>query len=131
MDKKAAKAAYKASPRPMGIFQIRNIVNNKVFVGSSVDLRAVFNRIRFQLYGGVHPVRKLCSDWREFGTTKFEFEVLEELTQNLDDHNYTSDLEALEDLWLEKLSPYGDRGYNEPKKSREERLRLIAANRNA
>ena len=131
MDKKAAKAAYKDSPRPMGVFQIRNIVNNKVFVGSSVDLRAIFNRIRFQLCGGVHPVRELCSDWRHFGTAKFEFEVLEELVQDLADHDYTADLEALEDLWLEKLVPYGDRGYNEPKKTRDERLRLIAANRTA
>ncbi|MFL6373459.1 MAG: GIY-YIG nuclease family protein [Pyrinomonadaceae bacterium] len=131
MDKKAAKAAYKASVSPMGIFQIRNLVNNKVFIGSSVDLRAIFNRTRFQLCGGVHPIKEFCSDWRRFGTTKFEFEVLEELTQDLADHDYTADLEALEDLWLEKLLPYGDRGYNDPKRTREERLRLITANKNA
>jgi hypothetical protein len=130
MDTKAAKAAYKTSYKPMGIFQVRNVVNKKIFVGSSVDLRAIFNRIRFQLCGGVHPVKELCSDWRRFGTTKFEFDVLEEIVQNLADHNYALDLEALEDLWLEKLAPYGDRGYNEPKKTREERLRLIAATTN-
>jgi hypothetical protein len=125
MDKKAAKAAYKASSKPMGIFRIRNVVNNKVFVGSSVDLRAIFNRIRFQLSGGVHPVRDLCSDWRQFGTTKFEFEVLEELTQNLADHDYTADLEALEDVWLEKLKPFGEAGYNV--KKLDDGLRLIGA----
>jgi hypothetical protein len=38
-------------------------------------------------------------------------------------------LEVLEDLWLEKLEPYGERGYNERKKTSEERLRMIAANR--
>ena len=26
-----------------------------------------------------------------------------------------ADLETLEDLWLEKLEPYGDKGYNERK----------------
>jgi hypothetical protein len=45
------------------------------------------------------------------------------------DYDYKSDLEVLEDLWLEKLEPYGDKGYNERKKTREERLRMIAANR--
>jgi hypothetical protein len=36
----------------------------------------------------------------------------------------------LEDLWLQKLKPFGERGYNLPKLSREEKLRRIAANRN-
>jgi hypothetical protein len=38
-------------------------------------------------------------------------------------------LAFLEELWLEKSQPYGDRGYNEKKKGREEMLRLIAQNR--
>ena len=33
------------------------------------------------------------------------------------------------DLWLEKLEPYDLKGYNVRKKTREERLRMIAANR--
>ena len=42
---------------------------------------------------------------------------------------HSADLETLEDLWLEKLEPFGDNGYNERKLTREERLRMIAANR--
>ncbi len=130
MDKKAAKLAYKASRRPMGIFAIRNLVNGKVFVGSSKDLAAIFNRIRFQLYAGAHPNKPLEADWKQHGTGKFEFEVLEELFPRDDlNYDYAADLETLEDLWLEKLGPYGDKGYNERKKTREERLRMIAANR--
>ena len=130
MDKKAAKLAYKASRRPMGIFAIRNLVNDKVFVGSSMDLAAIFNRIRFQLYAGAHPNKPLEADWKQYGTGKFEFEVLEEIPPREDpNYNYVADLETLEDLWLEKLEPYGDKGYNERKKTREERLRMIAANR--
>jgi hypothetical protein len=131
MDKKAAKLAYKSTRRPMGIFAIRNLVNDKVFIGSSVNLDAIFNRIRFQLYGGAHLNKALEQDWKRFGTGKFEFEILEELEQNLENgHDYAADLEALEDVWLDKLQPYESRGYNEPKKTREERFRLIAANRN-
>jgi hypothetical protein len=127
MDKKEAKLAYKASRRPMGIFAIRNLVNGKVFVGSTMDLGAMFNRIRFQLAAGGHPVKSLESDWKQLGSSKFEFEVLEEIIPRDDpNYNYTADLETLEDLWLEKLEPYDDRGYNERKKTREERLRMIA-----
>jgi group I intron endonuclease len=130
-DKRQAKMEYKMSQRPIGIFQIRNVVNGKVFVGSSVNLDAMFNRIRFQLYAGAHMNKTLVSDWRLYGTGKFEFEVLEKIEQNLGaDHDYTKDLEALEDFWLDKLQPYDDRGYNVRKKTREERLRMIASNRN-
>ena len=130
MDKKAEKLKYKASRRPMGVFQIRNLANGKIFVGSSMDLNAMFNRIRFQLYAGSHLNKELESDWRAFGTGRFAFEILEELAPREDqNYNYASDLETLENLWLEKLEPYGEKGYNVRKKSREDRLRMIASNR--
>lgn len=114
----------------MGVFQIRNTANEKLFVGSTVDLSAMFNRIRFQLYAGAHPNKALEADWMRYGTGKFEFEVLEEVFPREDlNYDYAADLETLEDLWLEKLQPYGERGYNEPKKTREERLRMISQNR--
>ncbi len=132
MDKKAAILAYKASRRPIGIFQVRNMVNEKIFVGSTLNLDAMFNRIRFQLYAGSHPNKLLVADWKQYGTGKFAFEVLEEIFPREDpNYDYAADLETLEDLWLEKLQPYGDKGYNEKKKTREERLRMIAANREA
>jgi hypothetical protein len=118
MDKKAAKLAYKASRRPAGVFAIRNLANGKVFVGASADLGAIFNRIRFQLFAGSHPNKALETDWNRYGTGKFEFEILEELPPQADtNYDFTADLETLEDLWLEKLQPYGERGYNEKKKS--------------
>lgn len=130
MDKRALKLEYKLSYRPMGIFQLQNEVNGKIFVGSSMDLPAIFNRIRFQLFGGAHPNKELEADWRQFGADKFTFEVLEEIVPREDpNYDHKADLETLEDLWLEKLEPYGEKGYNEKKKTREERLRMIAANR--
>ena len=114
----------------MGIFLIRNLVNDKVFVGSSMNLDAMFNRIRFQLYAGAHTIKSLESDWKQLGSSKFTFEVLEEIVPRDDpNYNYAADLETLEDLWLEKLEPYDDKGYNERKKTREERLRMIADKR--
>ena len=70
------------------------------------------------------------SKWREFGADKFAFEILDELTPQADPaHDYRADLAFLEELWLEQLQPYGERGYNEKKKDKEERLRMIARNR--
>ena len=130
MDKKQEKLKYKASRRPMGVFLIRNLVNGKVFVGSSMNLDAMFNLIRFQLYAGAHPTKALENDWKRYGAGQFEFEVLEEVLPREDHaYDYAADLETLEDLWLEKLKPYGDKGYNEIKKTPEERLRMIAAKR--
>ena len=88
------------------------------------------DRYRAQLAAGSHHSKPLQSDWEEFGETAFAFEILEPLEPRTDpNYDYKSDLEVLEDLWLEKLEPYGDKGYNEPKMTREERLRMIAANR--
>lgn len=113
----------------MGVFQIRNLSNDNIFLGSSLNLNGILNRHEFQLAANGHPNKKLQADWNQLGNENFAFEILEEIVprENID---YKAELEALEDLWLEKLQPYGEKGYNDPKKTREERLRMIAANRN-
>ena len=112
----------------MGIFQIRNLKDEKVFVGSSLNLDEILNRHEFSLKMGVHANKTLQKDWNAHGSENFAFEILEELEprENLDSKK---ELAVLEDLWLEKLEPYDEKGYNERKKTREERLRMIAANR--
>lgn len=130
MDNTKAKLKYNASRRPMGIYLIRNLVNGKVFIGSTANLDAVFNSIRFKLYAGSHSSKSLEADWKEYGTGKFAFEVLEELSpREAPNYDVAAELETLEGRWLEKLKPYGEKGYNEPNKSRDEASRLIAAKR--
>lgn len=130
MNKKELKREYKQTLQPMGVFQIRNLVNEKFFVGSTLNLNGVFNKHRFQLNAGIHPSKTLQADWNELGADKFAFEILEEVSPRENpEYDYKSDVECLEDLWLEKLEPYADKGYNEPKKTREERLRMIATNK--
>ena len=129
-DKQTAKLNYKLSHRPMGVFQIRNTVNDKAFVDSSTNVPGKINRHRFALNMGSHANKSLQADWIELGEKAFEFETLEPVEPRDDsNYDYVSDITTLEDLWLEKLEPYGDAGYNEKKKTREERLRMIAANR--
>jgi hypothetical protein len=129
-DKKRLKQEYKQNPRPMGVFLIRNMVNEKVFVGVSLDLAGIINRHKFQLTMGGHPNTRLQGEWNEYGSESFAFEILDQLNpQDKPDVDYREDLAFLEDLWLEKLQPYDERGYNERKLGREERLRRIAAKR--
>jgi hypothetical protein len=130
VDKKAAIREYKLSHRPMGIFQILNKVNGKVFVDSSNNVPGKINRHTFALNAGLHASKTLQSDWNKLGADAFKFETLEPVEPRDDqNYDYKADLDTLLELWLEKLEPYGDKGYNERKMTREERLRMIAANR--
>lgn len=130
MNKKDAKLEYKLSHRPMGVFQIRNTANEKVFVDASINVPGKINRHKFSLNAGLHGAKELQRDWSDLGEDRFEFEVLEPVEPREDpNYDYSADLRFLEDLWLEKLEPYGPKGYNEKKKTREERLQMISKNR--
>ena len=130
MNKKDLKREYLEMKIPMGVFQIRNLTNGKIFIASSVNLNAIFNRYKVQMVAGSHPNKALQNDWNESSPENFVFEILEELEPqaNLDDKK---ELTVLEDLWIEKEMPFGERGYNVPKMSREEKLRMISENKNS
>lgn len=126
------KKEYQQNPPPMGVFLVRNMVNDKVFVGVSQDLHGIINRYRFQLAHGKHPNARLQKDWNEFGSESFTFEILDQLpAQGEPQADYRKELEFLEDLWLDQLQPFDERGYNERKLSTEEKLRRIAARRSS
>ena len=97
---------------------------------TSTNIPGKINRHKFALNLGNHANKSLQADWNELGETAFEFETIEPVEPRDDaNYDYAADLVTLEDLWLEKLEPYSERGYNERKKTREERLRMIAATR--
>jgi hypothetical protein len=113
-DRKAVKREYKESYRPAGVFQLRNTTNDRVFVGSSANLPAMSNRLRMQLDAGNYVMLpELQRDWKELGGAAFMFETLEELEPpEGPGWDPSEDLAALEQLWLEQLQPYGEKGYN-------------------
>jgi hypothetical protein len=130
MNKKELKQAYKQKSLPMGVFLIRNVDNDKVLLVSSANIEGAINRHKFQLSKGLHPNARLQQDWNELGSQKFEFEILDQIVPRTEpgaDHK--ADLNSLTELWLEKLQPFGERGYNEKKLSKEEALRRIAEKR--
>lgn len=123
-NRRALIRQYKETPRPMGVFRVHNTVSDRSFVGMSRDLPSVLNRERFWLAHGSHPNRALQEDWNRLGPTAFEFEVLDTLSPaERSDSQLTEDLALLEQLWQEKLQPYGERGYNTPPESNPTRTR--------
>ena len=60
-----------------GIYQIRNLVDGKVYIGSSCDLRLRFWQHRYYLDKGVHRSSHLQHAWNKYGKNSFVFEVME------------------------------------------------------
>lgn len=115
-DLKAKKKLYKQTLRPMGIYQIKSLASGKVYIGRSADLDGKINSDRFQLRNNMHMNRELQGDFNALGEEKFAFEILDRLPPKEDPgYNYDADLQILEALWLDKLQPFGARGYHKQK----------------
>lgn len=113
MDKTALKRAYKENPPPAGIYQITNTANGKIFMGRGMNVRGILNSQHAQLKFGSHQNRAMQEDWNRYGDEKFSFEIVDQLSStNKSPQEMREDLAALEELWLEKLQPYGERGYH-------------------
>ncbi|MFZ1986444.1 MAG: GIY-YIG nuclease family protein [Desulfatitalea sp.] len=104
MDRKDLIRKYKETPRPAGIYRVRNTVSGRSLVGSSPDLPGIINRIRFQLEHGSHPDSELQKEWYEFGKDAFIFETLDQLAPSSDSgYDPSEDLRVLLQMWIEKL----------------------------
>jgi len=89
------------------------LVNGKIFISSSLDLDAIWNRHRTQLKFGIHPNQQLQQDWKQFGVEKFVFEILIEIKEEDGKNiNYDKEVKQLEQLFIEDKTPFGEKGYN-------------------
>ena len=118
--RKELQQEFKARVKPAGVFQIKNTANGKLLLGSSLNLEGPLNAHKFMLEIGGHDNKELQKDWLEFGPDKFGFEILE-VVQVTDSPNFNleDELTLLEQIWLEKLQPFGERGYNLNEKIRQ------------
>ncbi len=114
MDKSELKRHYKDNPPDMGVYQIKNLANNKILIGSHKNLLSRINRHKFELKFGSEGNKGLLEDYKKYGENNFSFEIIDVLKPKDDpDYDYTEDLQVLEELWKEKLNPYGNNGYNQ------------------
>lgn len=89
-----------------GVYVIRNQVNQKVYVGSAVDIGQRWRTHQKKLKAGSHPNRHLQSSWNKYSSASFVFSVLERVEDK-------SLLIACEQKWMDELSASNPRyGYN-------------------
>lgn len=60
------------------IYQIQNIVNSKVYIGSTIHFKKRIKEHTALLTKGIHHARKLQNSWNKYGAKAFVFEILEE-----------------------------------------------------
>jgi group I intron endonuclease len=78
-----------------GIYKIINVVNNKFYVGSAVDLKRRKTRHFSELRNGKHNNKHLQAAWLKYGEQAFVFVVVEALPDD-------ADLLAAENVWLKE-----------------------------
>ena len=115
--RKDLKEEYKQMKFKMGVFQIKNNINGKIFIGSSLDLKAIWYAQKLQLDMGMHQNSELQKDWKEFGSENFSYEILDEINQTEDKPiDYKKEIKTLEDMIIDDLQPFEENGYNKKSK---------------
>ncbi|MEK8132040.1 GIY-YIG nuclease family protein [Paenibacillus filicis] len=122
MDKNKRKELleeYKEIKTYMGVAQIKNNVNGKIYVDSYPNLKNKWLTLQMQLDQGRFANAELQKEWKEFGADKFTYEVLEQKeADKVTDMRW--ERKKILKPWLDKLQPFGDRGYNKPLKETDE-----------
>lgn len=117
INKKELKNQYKQTEIPMGIYQIRNLTNGKIFIGCSRNLKGILNRRKMELRNGMKfgniDSSELQADWNKYGEENFVFEEIDYFKPKKDEFvDIDEELKGLLELWLEKLQPFDEKGYN-------------------
>jgi len=82
-----------------GIYKIRNIVNGKVYIGSTVNFRKRFSLHKLLLTRNKHHSKHLQNAWNKDGEENFIFEIIEEIEPNKEK------LLEREQCWIDSLTP--------------------------
>lgn len=89
----------------IGIYKITNLKNNKVYIGSSQDLKARLRCHRHQLKKNIHGNTHLQYSYNKYGVEAFRFEIIEITNKN--------DLIEREIFWIKLYNCLDrDKGYN-------------------
>lgn len=113
LDKKQISKDYKQQKQPAGVYAVHNKIENKMYIGTSKNLPAVVRRFEFTLQMESFPYQDLIDDYKKLGKDNFEIKILDELElKNETEKEITSELNELEELWIEKLKKDGVKFYN-------------------
>jgi hypothetical protein len=110
-ERKAYADAYKETKTMMGVAQVKNTSNGKVFIAAYPNLKNKWLTMQSMLDMGQFVNAGLQRDWNELGKQAFEYSVLEEKpTDDVADSRW--ECKQMEKRWMEQLQPYGERGYH-------------------
>ena len=104
--KKKLKMEYKYRRSEMGIFVFKCMPLKKSYIGYTNDTKGTINSNRFKLSAKMHSNKMLQNDWDKYGESNFSIQVLEVLPYNEEDESnidYTEELEALRNKWINKM----------------------------
>lgn len=87
-----------------GVYKISNIINGKLYVGSSKDIYKRWHQHRRALDDNKHDNPYLQNAWNKYGMNNFKFEIIEECDPLIQFER--------EQFYLNTLNPFGDNGYN-------------------
>src|SRR6185503_19285195 len=60
-----------------GIYKIINLINEKFYIGSAVNIRKRWNCHKYQLRKNKHPNSHLQNAWNKYGELNFKLELIE------------------------------------------------------
>lgn len=92
--------------RLVGVYCIKNLLNNKLYIGSSIHIKKRFRQHLKALNNGVHHSYHLQRSWNVYGKDNFKFEILETFS----DYDILTQREL--DLILKYKTNERDFGYN-------------------
>jgi group I intron endonuclease len=88
----------------IGIYEIKNKISGKFYVGSSVDIQKRWDNHKYCLRRGIHVNCHLQNSWIKHGENSFSFRVIEKVI-------HSDDLLKREQYWFDTLDPMSN-GYN-------------------
>jgi len=100
--RKALVREYRERKQQIGVYAVRCEAVDKVWVAPTRNLDKQKNALWFTLRGGSHPNRSLQSTWNAQGEAAFQYEILEEVS---DENPLVVDLLLKEkaQLWRDTL----------------------------
>ena len=80
------------------IYQIKNIQNDKKYIGSTIDKKKRWMKHKWALINNRHDNAYLQRSWNKYGSTSFKFSIVEQVDEN-------SDLISREQYYIDNLKP--------------------------
>lgn len=86
--------------RPVYIYQIVNIINNKRYIGSTLHRGPRFTKHIWLLKKNLHHCKYLQNAWNKYGENNFKFEIIKESTEEFRIQEEQSEIDKIDEYQL-------------------------------